>query len=518
MSQEISYKQALQSLTTTISRKISEGVQKIDKSFPWACIYRVPEELRRLNESAYTPRLVSIGPLHSKDKHLKSIMQDIKMSYVNSLLCRITDGSEVCKFAVLQECTEAMKRSLEDAKKRYTDEVDNLNEEMLVVDGCFILELLYRNYLLTLPKEETNEEGNEITNEMPMERTIDPVFDNNLMNIAVQQDLLLLENQLPFFVLEKLFHITVDKIPGRPSNCLFHYVVSYFSNMTMSLKHKSTPSNETNCCSPNEHHISLLGNGMNSENGGGAAPKKYYHILHILLDHCLPLDIPEGKHYSEKMPSASDLDYAGVKFVAGTEQDLVKVNFTYAQSCLRRYLHRAHFEIPPLSLYDSTELFLRNLIAFEQCCPRVSCYFTSYAFLMDMLVNSTKDVEVLQKDGIIQNYLGVDQEASELFNKLCKEVVLEKFLFAETCEQATKYSKLGWPKNVAYVRRKYFATPWTFIAFCVAFIAFVMSLTQFVRSFVHNSSPASLRECFVSRYQLPTGYCYVLNDDLHDQL
>ncbi|GFY82342.1 hypothetical protein Acr_02g0005820 [Actinidia rufa] len=288
-------------------------------------------------------------------------------------------------------------------------------------------------YLLTLPKEETNEESNEITNEMPKERTIDPVFDNNLMSIAVQQDLLLLENQLPFFVLEKLFHIT-----------------------------------------------------------GNTIAKKY------LL--------------------ASDLDYAGVKFVAGTEQDLVKVNFIYAQSCLRRYLHRAHFEIPPFSLYDSTELFLRNLIAFEQCCPRVSCYFTSYAFLMDMLVNSEKDVKVLQKADIIQNYLGVDQEASELFNKLCKEVVLEKFLFAETCEQVTKYNKLGWPKNVAHVRRKYFATPWTFIAFCVAFIAFGMSFTQFVRSFFHNSSPASLRECFVSRYQLRTGYCYVLNDDLHDQL
>ncbi|GFY82689.1 hypothetical protein Acr_02g0009290 [Actinidia rufa] len=319
------------------------------------------------------------------------------MSYVNSLLCRMTDGSEVCKFAVLEECAEAMKLSVEDAKKRYTDEVDNLNEEMLVVDGCFILELLYRDYLLTHPKEETNEESNEITNEMPVEKIIDPVLDNNLMSIAVQQDLLLLVNQLPFFVLEKLYHITVDKILGRPPNCFFHYVVSYFSNMTMSLKHKSTTTNETNCCSPNEYLISLFGNRMNSENEGGAAPKKYFHILHILHDHCLPLDIPEGKYYSEKMPSASDLDYAGVKFVAGTEQDLFK------------------------------------------CCPGVSCYFTSYAFLMDMLVNSTKDVEVLQKAGIIQNYLGADQDASDLFNQICKEIVIKKFFFAETCKQATKY-------------------------------------------------------------------------------
>ncbi|GFY82334.1 hypothetical protein Acr_02g0005740 [Actinidia rufa] len=327
MSQDIDCcKQALQSLTATMGRKISEGAQKTKESFSSACIYRVPEELRKLKESAYTPRLVSIGPLHSKDKHLESRMQDIKMSYVNSLLCRMTDGSE------------------EDAKKCYTEEVDNLNEEMLVVDGCFILELLYRYYLLTHPKEEPTEESNEITNEMPKEEIIDPVFDISLMHITVQHDLLLLENQLPFCVLEKLFHITVDKIPGV------------------------------------------------------AKPKKYYHILHIIHNHCHPLDPPKGEYHRELMPSASDLDYAGVKFV-GTKNDLFKVKFTY-QSCL------------------------------ESVAPEFRVYVTSYAFLMDMLVNSAKDVEVLQKAGVIQNYLGADQDASDLFNKLCKEVVIEKFFFS----------------------------------------------------------------------------------------
>ena len=124
MSQDIDYcKQALQSLTATMGRKISEGAQKTKESISLACIYRVPEELRKLKESAYTPRLVSIGPLHSNDIRLKSPMQDIKMSYVNFLLCRMTDGSPDCKFAVLEECVEAMKLLVEDAKKSSTDEV-----------------------------------------------------------------------------------------------------------------------------------------------------------------------------------------------------------------------------------------------------------------------------------------------------------------------------------------------------------------------------------------------------------
>ncbi|PSS32683.1 UPF0481 protein [Actinidia chinensis var. chinensis] len=483
MSEGNSDEQALKSLTDIIGEKISEGAAKINESFSSASIYRVPEELRKLKESAYTPRLVSIGPLHSKDKRLKSPMQDIKMSYVNFLICRVTDRSPDRKYTVLEQCVEAMKLSIENAKKSYTEEVDNLNEEMLVVDGCFILELLYRYYLLTHPKEETNKESEENTNGTPKENISDPVFGSRLMRITVQHDLLLLENQLPFFVLEKLFRITVDQIPDRPRNySLFDYVIEYFSNM-MSQEGKSPTSNATNCCLPSECVLSLSGNGMDSENKGDAE-EVYYHILHMLHDHCLPLDPPKGEDYSELMPSASNLDYAGVKFVGGTGQDLFKVKFTVARSCLGRCFHRARFEIPTLCIYDSTEPFLRNLIAFEQCCPRVSCYFTSYARLMDTLVDSAKDVEVLQKAGILRNYLGADQEASDLFNNLCKEVVLGEFYFAETCKQATKYSECCWPAFVAHVRREYLATPWTFIAFFVAFIAFGMGVAQFILSFL----------------------------------
>ncbi|XP_057476447.1 UPF0481 protein At3g47200-like [Actinidia eriantha] len=199
------------SLTEIVGQKISDGVRKTEESFSSACIYRVPEELRKLKESAYTPRLVSIGPLHSEDEHLKSPMQDVKLWYVNFLICRMTGGSEERKFTVLEECLETMKLLVEDAKKSYAGKVDNLNEEMLVVDGCFILELLYRYHLLNNP---TNEESTGNTNDMPEGNISDPVFGSSLMRITIQHDLLLLENQLPFCVLEKLFHITVAKNTG----------------------------------------------------------------------------------------------------------------------------------------------------------------------------------------------------------------------------------------------------------------------------------------------------------------
>lgn len=182
------------------------------------------------------------------------------------------------------------------------------------------------------------------------------------------------------------------------------------------------------------------------------------------------------------MPSASELAYAGVKFVPSTGDNLFKVKLTEPEGPLW-WFRRAHFEIPPLGIYDPTESFLRNLIAFEQCCPGVSQDFTSYAYLMNMLVNSDKDGQELEKAGVVHNYLGCSEDATHLFNTLCKEVSLQEFYFADMCNRATNYSKRCWPRNMTHVEHKYFASPRAFIAFGLAFILFTITVVQFARSF-----------------------------------
>ncbi|KAL7248523.1 hypothetical protein ACSBR2_003289 [Camellia fascicularis] len=129
-------------LTEAVGKKIDEGTHKTEFTSS-ASIYRVPDELRKLNESAYVPRLVSIGPLHSEDRNnLKSPVHNIKLSYVNFLLCRSTTVGSDQRQLILLECLTQMTESLEEAKKCYAEEVyDKLEEEMLVIDGCFILDM-----------------------------------------------------------------------------------------------------------------------------------------------------------------------------------------------------------------------------------------------------------------------------------------------------------------------------------------------------------------------------------------
>ncbi|KAI8556893.1 hypothetical protein RHMOL_Rhmol05G0291600 [Rhododendron molle] len=310
----------------------------------------------------------------------------------------------------------------------------------------------------------------------------DPIFGSILTANTVQLDLLLLENQIPFFVLERLFRLTVDQIQIG-TNCprkfsLADYVSFYFQNLM-------TPEgNSTNKTfgSPYDWVLWVSGNQMVNSKQEVCGYANYLHILHKIHEDYHPRDQAEKKVRNELMPPASELDYAGIKFVPGTGDDLFEFKFTEPKGLLW-WCRRAHFEIPALGIYDPTESFLRNLIAFEQCLPGVSQHFTSYAFLMDMLVNADKDVQVLEKARVVHNYLGASEEAADLFNKLCKEAALGEFLFADPCNKAAKYSKRCWPKNMADLKRTYFASPWTFIAFCLAFIVFGITVTQFVFSF-----------------------------------
>ncbi|KAK2995263.1 hypothetical protein RJ640_018370 [Escallonia rubra] len=141
---------------------------------------------------------------------------------------------------------------------------------------------------------------------------------------------------------------------------------------------------------------------------------------------------------------------------------------------------RTSFEIPKLCLYDSTEPFLRNLIAFEQCSPSIPLHITSYAFLMDTLINTKKDVKVLEEAGVLENYLGASEDATRLFNTICKEVVLGEFTFGKQWLEVEKYRKSEWPSHVASLRRDYFSSPWALISVIAALILFALAVVQTV--------------------------------------
>ncbi|KAI5649837.1 hypothetical protein M9H77_35842 [Catharanthus roseus] len=164
-------------------------------------IFRIDPVLRRANELAYEPEKLSIGPYHHGKNKLQD-MENYKLRYLKRLLRRQGESSAKRYIAALVE--------LEEKARSYYAENINLSREdfvgMLLLDGCFIIELLRK---WDNPHED--------------QRNDDPIF--LLLAESWCRDLLLFENQIPLFVLVKLFDMT--KIPCSQEKGLIHLAISH---------------------------------------------------------------------------------------------------------------------------------------------------------------------------------------------------------------------------------------------------------------------------------------------------
>ncbi|XVF50074.1 hypothetical protein PTKIN_Ptkin04bG0065000 [Pterospermum kingtungense] len=154
---------------------------------------RVPHRLRRVNETAYEPELVSIGPCHRHKEHLRE-METIKKQYFHRLFNR--KGEET-----MRRCVRAVVFMAEFASYWYSAYEENITdiETMLLEDGCFVIELLCKE-----PQPQ------------------DQFARLRWSRITLFGDLLLLENQFPFIVLVELHRLIKDPTDGTnfaPSFC-----------------------------------------------------------------------------------------------------------------------------------------------------------------------------------------------------------------------------------------------------------------------------------------------------------
>ena len=136
-------------------------------------IFRVPSHIRDLEPNAYEPTTISFGPYHHSEKRLQA-MKRHKRRYRNKLLKR-------CNGKNWEGCLEAV-RKIADLARRYYEEPLNLDHdvdfiEMMTLDGCFQIEF--------------------ITSENPDD------VDYDILS-AVERDIMLLENQVPFIVLREI--------------------------------------------------------------------------------------------------------------------------------------------------------------------------------------------------------------------------------------------------------------------------------------------------------------------------
>jgi len=75
-------------------------------------------------------------------------------------------------------------------------------------------------------------------------------------------------------------------------------------------------------------------------------------------------------------------------------------------------------------LKRKSDMKLMNIVVYEQCdCPS-SPYITEYIKIIDFLINTGKDVNILVEKKIIVNLLGDDDALATMVNNLCSNITM----------------------------------------------------------------------------------------------
>jgi len=106
------------------------------------CIYKVPHHFRKLNEDAYTPKFISIGPFHSHTPELIN-QEKQKQRYFHAFWERLSNKQTLA----LVQYKAFLEENRESIGNCYSEQElckDDKFLEMIFLDSVFIMELFWR--------------------------------------------------------------------------------------------------------------------------------------------------------------------------------------------------------------------------------------------------------------------------------------------------------------------------------------------------------------------------------------
>ncbi|KAF7849577.1 hypothetical protein BT93_L0611 [Corymbia citriodora subsp. variegata] len=338
-----------QQLLPPMSEDIEAALKRLNESVGESrcSIFRVSQAVAGGIAEACRPRMVSIGPYHHGESELE-MFQGHKWRYLPSMLGR-TQSNGIC----LEKLINVVAPKEKIIRQCYSESIDNFNGsdlvKMMVVDGCFIIEF-FRELSKLIPYLDS------------------PLLYNTYVKAFVMQDILRLENQVPYFVLHVLFETT--NVPEGTSS-LADLSFNFFSCF---LKVKGLRL---------ERRIHLRG----------------VHLLNLFHLSLIPSDQQDNQvhQYSSfhMIRSASKLRRVGIGFKT--------------------------IGIPKIAVDDDDlNWILPNMIAFEQCRGQKASHITAYAMFMGSLVHTVDDVQLLRNYKVISNHGMSNEDLARFFGNIRK--------------------------------------------------------------------------------------------------
>lgn len=416
--------------------------RELDKSLSFCkerSIYKVPKPLRNVNPKAYSPQVISIGPLHHYRTRNDPTIMEKKGSYVlNFLTVAKLNWKEMIEKVIDWEGR---------ARKYYVETIEMERDEfvqLLIFDGCFVV-----MYIIGSMVEEF--------------RDLDTTFLWRFSN-GIFKDLLMLENQLPFFLLQALYDLCASSQPSLKEISFIELLGGYFKKAREGMSYVEKGYFDMDASEVN-HLVDFIRIHLTKP----STSPRYLGVSYDDLFSIWPL-------------TATELHDCGISFQ--------KMNKSFYHGRRRKCNTDVYFserggvlKMPEIIIDDSFEIIFRNMIAYEYCHLK-SKDVSNFGMFMHFLINTNKDVSLLVEDGIIQNHLGSSKEIVALFNDLCKNVMVERNLYNLECWKMKQYCKHRRHRWMTSLKRDYFGTPWAFISFVAALLLLLLTLLQTLLAFI----------------------------------
>ncbi|KAJ4770883.1 hypothetical protein LUZ62_055140 [Rhynchospora pubera] len=440
---------AAEELEKFMKKKLDEVSDEPFKLRP-VTIFRLPVKFYENNKDLFEPKIVSIGPYHH-DKESVQAMEENKWSTLRDFLARNKNvGFEV----YLREM-----RLLEGQARQCYSETVNLKSKdfvmMLLLDGCFILE-----FLLKLKAKDWL-----------------GICSLNWAIECLSSDLCLLENQIPFFVIHKLF----ENQNGCGQNCdqgLCPLLNLIYEVMPWPMKEFRFRQPQISC-SQIQHLLHLYYTGVLPDNQLGGEQREMVTGESCLRGSPWPSSILQSAEStdiesssSKSIPCASKLHQAGVIFRRKrSPRDMFDISFQYGI-----------MEIPYIQIDSNLKKYLWNMVVFEQSQRfKLDQILISYVALMSSLIYTDIDVAILEESNITPNYLKNDELVATFFNQSCESYFglnYTNHYFHGVFNAINEYNETIWNKYRARLMRVYFRDPWTSILVMQAAIILVLTVLQ----------------------------------------
>jgi hypothetical protein len=297
-------------------------------------------------------------------------------------------------------------------------------------------------------------------------------------------DFLMLENQIPFFVVKtiyKLFANTQDV--NRLTDNIAKFIEGTLYFYPKAIMDADRPKNF--------HHLlhlchMYISPSQQRQHGRKFSRADYQTVpLYELSENHLN-SYHRGKLY--RWRHAVQYHEAGIEFKRR------ELNEHSPHSLLDVRFHNGVLEIPFLLIDQMTVPLFRNFIALEQSSPHLGNDFTAYAAFISQLISGSEDVSFLLKRGIIVHQMRSDEEVSALFTKLGKNVDFDlngKYYLRSTGISMEEHYQSRLNRWMAWLWQNHFRNPWMSLAVLAAIVVLVCTFLQLLFALLAYLNPVA---------------------------